>query len=87
MMDLFNVFHTSNILTHASGNVSQANSTAPASIIPPRVPRFGLRASSNQCRNSTSLQGDGARQSDRHLVKSFQGVCDPKAHSGSDKEY
>ena len=37
MMDLFNVFNTSNILTYASGNVSQANSTAPASIIPPRV--------------------------------------------------
>ena len=45
MMDLFNVFNTSNILTYASGNVSQANSTAPASIIPPRVLRFGLRAS------------------------------------------
>jgi len=44
MMDLFNVFNTSNILTYASGNVSQANSTAPASIIPPRVLRFGLRA-------------------------------------------
>jgi hypothetical protein len=45
MMDLFNVFNTSNVLTYASGNVSQANSTAPASIIPPRVLRFGVRTS------------------------------------------
>ena len=43
-MDLFNVFNTSNILTYASGNVSQANSTAPASIIPPRVLRFGVES-------------------------------------------
>jgi hypothetical protein len=45
MMDLFTVFNTSDILTYASGNVSQANCTAPASIILPRVLRFGLRGS------------------------------------------
>jgi hypothetical protein len=45
MMDLFNVFNTSNILSYSSNNLSVAANTAPASIIPPRVLRFGLRAS------------------------------------------
>ena len=45
MMDLFNVFNESVVLSYSSNNVSLPASTAPASIIPPRVLRFGLRAS------------------------------------------
>jgi carboxypeptidase family protein len=41
--DLFNVFNVNTVLTYASGNVSSANSTAPSSIIPPRVLRLGVR--------------------------------------------
>ncbi len=43
MADLFNVFNVNTVLTYASGNVSTANSTAPNSIIPPRVLRLGVR--------------------------------------------
>jgi hypothetical protein len=44
MMDLFNVFNTSQILSYSSNNVSLPASTAPSSIIPPRVIRIGVRA-------------------------------------------
>ena len=43
MADLFNVFNVNEVLSYASNNVSTANSTAPASIIPPRVLRLGVR--------------------------------------------
>jgi hypothetical protein len=45
MLDLFNVFNESVILSYSSNNVSLAASTAPSSIIPPRVIRLGVRAS------------------------------------------
>lgn len=44
LVDLFNVFNESVILSYSSGNVSLPASTAPSSIIPPRVLRLGLRA-------------------------------------------
>ena len=44
MVDLFNVFNESVILTYSSNNVSLPASTAPNSIIPPRVLRLGVRA-------------------------------------------
>jgi len=44
LVDLFNVFNTSNILGYSGDNVSLSASTAPSSIIPPRVLRFGVRA-------------------------------------------
>jgi hypothetical protein len=45
MADLFNVFNASTILSYSSNNVNVLpGSTAPASIIPPRVLRFGVRA-------------------------------------------
>jgi hypothetical protein len=44
MLDLFNVFNANTILSYSSNNVSLAASTAPSSIIPPRVLRFGVRA-------------------------------------------
>ena len=44
MADLFNVFNTSEILSYSSSNVSLPASTAPSSIIPPRVLRIGVRA-------------------------------------------
>ena len=43
MADLFNVFNVNTVLTYSSNNVSLATSTAPASIIPPRVLRLGVR--------------------------------------------
>jgi hypothetical protein len=43
MADLFNVFNVNTVLGYSSGNVSLANSTAPSSIIPPRVLRLGMR--------------------------------------------
>ena len=43
MLDLFNVFNVSEVLTYSSNNVSLPASTAPASIIPPRVLRIGVR--------------------------------------------
>ena len=43
MLDLFNVFNASTILSYSSNNTSLAASTAPASIIPPRVLRIGAR--------------------------------------------
>jgi hypothetical protein len=44
MLDLFNVFNVSEVLSYSSNNVSLAAATAPASIIPPRVLRIGVRA-------------------------------------------
>ncbi len=44
MLDLFNVFNESVVLSYSSNNVSLPASTAPASIIPPRVMRIGVRA-------------------------------------------
>jgi hypothetical protein len=44
LVDLFNVFNTSNILAYSDDNISLPVSTAPSSIIPPRVLRFGVRA-------------------------------------------
>jgi hypothetical protein len=44
MVDLFNVFNTNEILAYSSNNVNTASWTAPSSIIPPRVLRFGVRA-------------------------------------------
>jgi hypothetical protein len=43
MADLFNVFNINEVLGYSSGNVSLAASTAPSSIIPPRVLRLGVR--------------------------------------------
>ena len=43
MADLFNVFNINEVLAYSSGNVSLAASTAPSSIIPPRVLRLGVR--------------------------------------------
>jgi hypothetical protein len=43
MLDLFNVFNVNEVLTYSSNNVSLPASTAPASIIPPRVLRIGAR--------------------------------------------
>jgi hypothetical protein len=44
MADLFNVFNVSEVLSYSSNNLSLPASTAPASIIPPRVLRIGVRA-------------------------------------------
>jgi hypothetical protein len=44
MLDLFNVFNESIVLGYSSNNVSLPASTAPSSIIPPRVLRLGIRA-------------------------------------------
>ena len=44
MVDLFNVFNTNEVLSYSSNNVSLPASTAPSSIIPPRVLRIGVRA-------------------------------------------
>jgi Carboxypeptidase regulatory-like domain len=44
LVDLFNVFNTSNILGYSGDNISLPSSTQPSSIIPPRVLRFGVRA-------------------------------------------
>jgi hypothetical protein len=43
MLDLFNVFNVNTVLSYSSGNLSLPASTAPASIIPPRVLRLGAR--------------------------------------------
>ena len=43
MVDLFNVFNVNTVLGYSSGNLSLATSTAPSSIIPPRVLRLGMR--------------------------------------------
>jgi hypothetical protein len=43
MLDLFNVFNVNEVLGYSSNNVSLAASTAPSSIIPPRVLRIGAR--------------------------------------------
>jgi len=43
MADLFNVFNVNEILAYSSNNVNVASWTAPSSIIPPRVLRFGVR--------------------------------------------
>jgi hypothetical protein len=44
MVDLFNVFNINEVLSYSSNNLSLAASTAPSSIIPPRVLRIGVRA-------------------------------------------
>jgi len=41
MADGFNMFNEATILSYASGNQSVAGYTQPASIVPPRVFRFG----------------------------------------------
>jgi hypothetical protein len=43
MLDVFNVFNVNEVLGYSSGNVSLPASTAPSSIIPPRVLRIGAR--------------------------------------------
>jgi hypothetical protein len=43
MVDLFNVFNINEVLSYSSGNISLPASTAPASIVPPRVLRIGGR--------------------------------------------
>lgn len=43
MLDLFNVFNVNTIQGYSSNNVSLPASTAPSSIIPPRVIRIGMR--------------------------------------------
>jgi hypothetical protein len=43
MLDLFNVFNVNEVLSYSSNNVSLPASTAPSSIIPPRVIRTGAR--------------------------------------------
>jgi hypothetical protein len=43
MADLFNVFNINTVLSYSSGNISLPASTAPASIVPPRVLRIGAR--------------------------------------------
>lgn len=44
MLDLFNVFNTNEILLYSDNNISLPAAAAPSSIIPPRVLRFGIRA-------------------------------------------
>ena len=44
MLDLFNVFNVNEVLSYSSNNISLPASTAPSSIIPPRVLRLGVRA-------------------------------------------
>jgi hypothetical protein len=44
MLDLFNVFNVNTVLTYSGGNLSLPSSTQPATIIPPRVLRIGVRA-------------------------------------------
>ena len=41
MADGFNLFNEATILSYSSNNQSVANFTLPASIVPPRVFRFG----------------------------------------------
>jgi hypothetical protein len=43
MADLFNVFNINEVLSYSSNNISTGPSTAPSSIIPPRVLRLGVR--------------------------------------------
>ena len=43
MADLFNVFNINEVLAYSSNNTSRVTSTAPSSIIPPRVLRIGMR--------------------------------------------
>ena len=43
MADLFNVFHINTVLSYSSANISLPASTAPSSIVPPRVLRIGAR--------------------------------------------
>ena len=40
-MDTFNVFNISTVLGYSSNNKSSTNFTAPSTIVPPRVIRFG----------------------------------------------